>query len=338
MIYIFFCCVFSDVEEEEEKWDKDEDYIEHHSEAPRDGSWLALLCEVAAHCGRPIDFITDSNGNNPLHHFINDFHLKNKHKTRRKKMKTKQNLLKLKRLRHLMFICNGSWTNEKNQDSDYPFQLILKKRDPDLFFDFAELDDQFKQNIMEKKVFVKHIIDWIISITERIAQDIDVQTLDKLFTVKYLGKLIQWPNRYKKVEGAATISLINTALEKELVEVTTYLKEYWKFPLKTDGREKLKEIKEAREQQKLLGIEYSRVRSRINSSKNKNANPLPHSTMSRASTIDKDDKYQLDSRGALATAAPAPVLRAITLNQLGSDASTSPLGTYTTYFVHLLCC
>eukprot|EP01084_Bolivina_argentea_P157332 274182_1 len=317
---------------EDDMWDKSENFIEHHREVPKDGSWLALLCEVAAHCGRPIDFITDSNGNNPLHHFINDFNLKNRHKTRRKKMKTKENVLKLKRLRHLMFICNGSWTNEKNKDSDYPFALIVKKRDPDLFFEFALLDDQFRQNIMERKIFVKHIINWILSITERItkkypqglnkkgkvykdqriAKDVDVQTLDQLFTVKYLGKLIQWPNKYKKVQGAESISLIETALERELIEVTLYLKNYWKFPLKKTARDKLRELQDAKE-----------IRQKFDAKKNRNIKifnyrskyqniqlPLPHAMLLGESELKGEDDL---------LTAPPPILRTNTLPTLGSD-------------------
>eukprot|EP01083_Nonionella_stella_P277665 943960_1 len=141
-------------EELEDEWDITQDFVQHEADVERDDSWLQLLCDVARHCHRPIDFITDDHGNNPLHHFINNFIETNKRLTRTHKFGN-SNALRFKRLRHLMHISRGTWNNEKNNDNLYPYQMIIKKRDADLFFEFADLDKDFKANIMEKKEFVQ---------------------------------------------------------------------------------------------------------------------------------------------------------------------------------------
>ena len=85
--------------EEEADWDID-------SGGNVDGdSWLVLLKDVASHCGRPIDFITDEHGNNPLHHFIIKFNKENRYKTAKEMVSDKMTKLRLKRLEHLMEIC-----------------------------------------------------------------------------------------------------------------------------------------------------------------------------------------------------------------------------------------
>ena len=323
-------------QEQEQEWKKNEGYIEHEEDAKLDTSWIGLLCEVANRCGRPIDFITDEFGNNPLHFFINDFNKKNKHKTKSVKMKNLKNALKLRRLQHLMYICNGSWTNEKNNNGDYPFQLIVKKRDPDLFFEFANLDKNFKQSIMERKEFVQQIIDWILAITERItkkypnglkkkgkkyqderiASDVDVQTLDKLFNVKYLGKLIKWPNKYKKVINEEEISLIGIALDRKLIKVTLYLKEYWKFPLKKTGREKLQQLIEERENEQFLSQQIkprSYNNNNNNNNKNNNKNNNNNNNNKQMNHYYYKNKRKRTSTKEILSSAPAPVLRQHTL-------------------------
>eukprot|EP01083_Nonionella_stella_P277664 943959_1 len=246
-------------EELEDEWDITQDFVQHEADVERDDSWLQLLCDVAKHCGRPIHLIADATGDNPLHHFLNTFSVQTMHTT----AEHANIQLRFTRLRHLMHISKGAWSNVGIHT------LIIKKRDPRLVFAWADLSPDFKAAIMEKKEHVQALINWIIAITERITKkypqglmkdrkskayvdvrvqaDVDVQTLDKLFRGQYFGKLIKWPNKYKKDRNAKEISLIGCALDRHLFEVTSYLKKYWKFPVTKSGRDKIKELQDIRE-------------------------------------------------------------------------------------------
>eukprot|EP01083_Nonionella_stella_P192824 712560_1 len=169
---------------------------------------------------------------------------------------------------------------KKETDRD-PVLFFVQKRDPDVFFEFADSNPGAIQIIMEKQEFVQKIIDWIIEITDRITKkypqdfdkdktsktDVDVQTLNKLVSTQYFDKQIKWPNRYKQNNSnKKEISLIGCALERKLLEVTRYLRDYWNFESKTGALEQQKLEQLRREQQQKLEqqrLEQKRERQRL---------------------------------------------------------------------------
>eukprot|EP01084_Bolivina_argentea_P166985 289885_1 len=129
---------------------------------------------------------------------------------------------------------------------------------PDLCFHFdtfQTFDPSLKQQIFIKKELVQKTINWIIAIMQRIINkypdgltkiesDIDVQTMNELVHPRCIGKLIKWPNKWKIEKNAKEISLIDTALDRGLVDVILYLKQYWRFPVKKRQREILKHLQD----------------------------------------------------------------------------------------------
>ena len=87
----------------------------------------------------------------------------------------------------------------------------------------------------------------------RVAKDVDVRTLDRMFSKQYFGKIIKWPNAFTKGhDKTAAITLMGTALDAdhEMIEVFEFLHKFWKFTFKKELRNEEKRLREQRENQR----------------------------------------------------------------------------------------
>lgn len=145
-------------------------------------------------------------------------------------------------------------------------------------FDF---DAEFKSKVMGQRKFVIEIIDWILDVTdritkkfprtedsnplkwtkikgarppnnkkyenERVAQDVDVRVLDKMFFKDYVGKHPKWQPKAEDKERLESVSLFERALEREMIEAFECLQTSWKLPVRKEFREKKEILKRDRE-------------------------------------------------------------------------------------------
>lgn len=131
---------------------------------------------------------------------------------------------------------------------------------------------------MESRQIVLEVIDWIIEIAERITKkypqfstkdervkkDVDVLTLNNIFSSKCLGKLIKWPNKYKPQRATDTpVSLIDRCIENEMVIVPEFLKSFWRVNILREQRQKLIEIKREQANRRALEEEWRQGKARV---------------------------------------------------------------------------